>query len=144
MSDLPEILALVQADGNGPHWPADAWAAYMNEAPGEAPKRVLLLARDNEQAACGWIAGTLLGNTAELEFVLVCHSDRGAGLGSALLLRWSAWATNRGAKELFLEVRASNKAALRLYRQSGFIPVGVRREYYRDPLDDALVMQRIV
>ncbi len=145
VSDLPEILALAQRSDDGPHWPTDAWAVYMQEtSSANGHERVLLLARDSEQAGCGWIAGTLLGGTAELEFVLVSSSSRGSGLGSALLREWIAWAIARGAKEALLEVRAANEAAIRLYRRSGFVTVGLRRGYYSDPLDDAILMRRDV
>jgi hypothetical protein len=47
----------------------------------------------------------------------------------------------RGAEEVFLEVRASNSPAIELYRASGFRPVGVRSDYYRNPREDALVLR---
>jgi ribosomal-protein-alanine N-acetyltransferase len=46
----------------------------------------------------------------------------------------------RGSDSITLEVRASNKAALALYRRFGFAPTGVRKDYYKDPTEDALVL----
>jgi ribosomal-protein-alanine N-acetyltransferase len=46
--------------------------------------------------------------------------------------------------QLFLEVRTSNDAARALYASRGFVPVGRRRAYYRDPLEDALVLRLAV
>jgi [ribosomal protein S18]-alanine N-acetyltransferase len=47
----------------------------------------------------------------------------------------------RGAHELFLEVRESNEAAQRVYRERGFVVVGRRKSYYSAPVEDALVMR---
>jgi ribosomal-protein-alanine N-acetyltransferase len=51
-------------------------------------------------------------------------------------------ASNRGLCQISLEVRASNLAAITLYEQSGFVCVGRRRNFYRQPTEDALVMIR--
>ena len=48
----------------------------------------------------------------------------------------------RGATDLFLEVRASNEAAISLYRAFGFNPVGTRKNYYKNPSEDACLMAR--
>jgi [ribosomal protein S18]-alanine N-acetyltransferase len=62
------------------------------------------------------------------------------GVGTRLLLALAREAVARGAKSLTLEVRLSNKHAQELYRRFGFVPVGVRRGYYADTGEDALVM----
>ena len=49
----------------------------------------------------------------------------------------------RGASELFLEVRASNEAAMSLYRAFGFTQCGVRKQYYKHPCEDAYLFSRI-
>ena len=56
-------------------------------------------------------------------------------------------AQNRGAAQVFLEVAATNQAAISLYLQAGFAKVGLRRGYYTHPddaTDDAVVMSRAV
>ena len=50
-------------------------------------------------------------------------------------------AVARGARECYLEVRQSNATAQRIYRAMGFLPVGVRRRYYAEPIEDAVVMR---
>jgi ribosomal-protein-alanine N-acetyltransferase len=61
-------------------------------------------------------------------------------VGSQLLLALSREAIRRGATSLTLEVRLANKAAQTLYRRFGFRPVGVRKNYYAETKEDALVM----
>lgn len=62
------------------------------------------------------------------------------GIGTRLLLVLARAAIERGATALTLEVRLSNKAAQAMYRRFAFTPVGVRKGYYADTGEDALVM----
>jgi len=61
-------------------------------------------------------------------------------VGSRLLLAITKEALRRGATSLTLEVRLHNKGAQNLYRKFGFRPVGVRKNYYAETKEDALVM----
>ncbi|MGH7395746.1 MAG: ribosomal protein S18-alanine N-acetyltransferase, partial [Candidatus Methylomirabilales bacterium] len=61
-------------------------------------------------------------------------------VGSRLLMALTREALRRGATSLTLEVRLQNKAAQNLYRTFGFRPVGVRKNYYAETKEDALVM----
>jgi len=62
------------------------------------------------------------------------------GIGTVLLLDQATAAPAHGVRHLTLEVRASNEAAQALYRRFGFAPVGVRRNYYAEQGEDAIVM----
>ncbi|HVM02904.1 MAG TPA: ribosomal protein S18-alanine N-acetyltransferase [Acidimicrobiales bacterium] len=62
------------------------------------------------------------------------------GIGSRLLLRMARTAAGHGARHLTLEVRVTNAAAQSLYRRFGFAPAGVRKNYYVETNEDALVM----
>lgn len=72
---------------------------------------------------------------------LSVHSDwRRSGIGEELG-RWTlSWARENGISLITLEVRASNEAAKRLYEKLGFKIVAVRHNYYREPHEDALIM----
>ena len=61
-------------------------------------------------------------------------------IGTRLLLVLAREAILRGATSLTLEVRMSNKGAQEMYRRFGFGPVGVRKNYYQETNEDALVM----
>lgn len=78
---------------------------------------------------------------AELGNVAVAPDARGAGVGRRLVRRVLERVRARGATECFLEVRMSNKGAIRLYEHLGFMRVGERRDYYRKPIEAALVMR---
>ena len=67
---------------------------------------------------------------------------RRQGIGSALLDDAADFARQAGLAFLTLEVRRSNLGAQALYRRHGFCPAGVRKNYYRDPVEDAILMTR--
>jgi ribosomal-protein-alanine N-acetyltransferase len=78
---------------------------------------------------------------AELANLAVAPHRRRAGIGRILLESALSDAEAGGARVVYLEVRASNTAALKLYEAHGFLPVGRRSAYYRNPSEDALVLR---
>jgi [ribosomal protein S18]-alanine N-acetyltransferase len=70
--------------------------------------------------------------------------SQGQGLGSGLLTALLDEAVVRGCGEVFLDVRADNDRARRLYERFGFTPIGVRKRYYQPSGVDAIVMVRVV
>ena len=87
----------------------------------------------------GWCCGRLVGPEAELLKISVLHARRRSGIASLLLDRLIQEAVAVGAEVLYLEVRAGNAPALLFYRKHGFKNTGLRKNYYTDPEDDALV-----
>jgi ribosomal-protein-alanine N-acetyltransferase len=77
----------------------------------------------------------------ELESVVVGVSARRSGVGRILCEAVVRWCRERGATEVELEVRAGSVGAMALYKGLGFVAVGERAGYYRDPVEDALLMQ---
>jgi ribosomal-protein-alanine N-acetyltransferase len=67
---------------------------------------------------------------------------RRQGLARRLLAFAMARAARAGARRALLELRAGNREALALYQSLGFSSLGVRRAYYREPAEDALVLAR--
>ena len=94
----------------------------------------------NGPGLLGYIVGSLGGDEAEIINVAVAVSWRGCGLGFALVLEALQYLQARGVRQVTLEVRRSNTAARRLYHRCGFVERGVRRGYYTNPPEDALVL----
>ncbi len=101
----------------------------------------------------GWIcwAGTRLsgyvivrsaGEEAEILNLAVAPEFRRRRVALRLLGRGLETLLERGVHKVFLEVRRSNGAARALYHRLGFALAGVRRGYYRKPLEDAMVLRR--
>jgi ribosomal-protein-alanine N-acetyltransferase len=76
--------------------------------------------------------------------IAVHPSRRGEGIGRALLSECIRRSARAGASLIFLEVRAGNEAAKRLYRSMGFAFRGVRKGYYTDTGEDAVILDREV
>jgi [ribosomal protein S18]-alanine N-acetyltransferase len=100
-----------------------------------------LLVAEAEGAVMGYAVCWSVGDQAELGNLAVAEEARGRGVGRALLEAGMAAMRARGAAEVFLEVRASNLGAQRLYRSHGFEEVGRRARYYTHPAEDALVFR---
>jgi ribosomal-protein-alanine N-acetyltransferase len=90
-------------------------------------------------AVCWTIAGE-----SHLLNIAVHPSRRGEGIGRALLSECLRRAARAGSSLIFLEVRAGNEAAQRLYRSMGFEFRGIRKGYYTDTGEDAVIFDREV
>jgi len=77
---------------------------------------------------------------AHITNVAVASSFRGRGWGRALMLELEALARRKRAVRILLEVRPSNRAAIAMYHSLGFMVSGLRKQYYSDNNEDAIVM----
>jgi [ribosomal protein S18]-alanine N-acetyltransferase len=95
--------------------------------------------------AAGTIAGYVVALDAadegEILNLAVAPTARRHGLGRALVQQTVAVLSARGVEEVYLEVRESNGPARALYAAHGFKEVGRRRQYYRRPVEDAIVLR---
>ena len=91
--------------------------------------------------AVGKVAGSGSNGVAELESVAVSLAARRGGVGRALCEAVVDWCRWQGAMRMELEVRAGSEEAIALYGGLGFVVVGRRRGYYREPAEDALLMK---
>ena len=88
----------------------------------------------------GYAGLMLTGEDGHVTTIAVDPAWHRRRIGTRLLLVLAREAVVRGAKNLTLEVRLSNRGAQELYRGFGFAPVGVRKNYYQETNEDALVM----
>jgi [ribosomal protein S18]-alanine N-acetyltransferase len=135
--DLRAVIELQTASGLTPWPPAD----FEREL--SALDNVMLVAAASGprgREVKGFFAGRLVADEFEIYDVVVAADARRRGVGAALLAAALAAARGRGAASAHLEVRAGNGAAIGLYRRFGFTASGVRKAYYRNPPEDALLM----
>jgi ribosomal-protein-alanine N-acetyltransferase len=88
----------------------------------------------------GYAGIMLAGDDAHVTTIAVDPAHHREKIGTRLLLVLTREALARGARNMTLEVRLSNRGAQDLYRRFGFAPVGVRKNYYQETHEDALVM----
>ena len=97
-----------------------------------------------ENVVAGYIIAFVIGPDAELLNVAVDPAYRRRGLAGQMLDAVLIQLGLNGVRTAFLEVRESNRAARGLYGSRGFQEIGRRRNYYRRPVEDALVMRRML
>lgn len=97
-----------------------------------------------DEAVIGYGVMSVAANECHILNVCIHPQQQGHGLGGQLFRRLLQLGKLHGAKTAFLEVRASNHHALRLYEQLGFLEVGRRKDYYpsKQGREDALVMSQ--
>src|SRR5690242_15649671 len=88
----------------------------------------------------GYSGLMLVGEDAHVTTIAVDPAWHRHQIGSRLLLNIARDARERGARHLTLEVRVSNEPAQKMYRNFGFRPAGIRKGYYVETNEDALVM----
>lgn len=88
----------------------------------------------------GYVFGRIIAPEGEIYRIAVRSERRGRGVGYRLLSYALKTEKGRGLETVFLEVRKRNAPAVALYRAYGFRDMGVRKNYYHNPDDDALLM----
>lgn len=144
LEDLGAVVALERSVAEAPHWSEREYGAMVENAAGEGVRRCLLVAESGGELV-GFAVGRAIGRDevlGELESVAVTARARRAGAGRALCAAVIAWCRGQGADAVELEVRSENAGAMALYENLGFVRVGIRKGYYREPVDDALLMRR--
>ena len=104
--------------------------------------------RTSRAYRAAWLGRTIVGfagqmfidDESHVNNIAVDPSWQGRGLGAVILADLVRTALERGARHLTLEVRVGNEPAIALYQRFGMAPVGVRRNYYPETGDDALIM----
>ncbi len=97
-----------------------------------------------EDEVLAFVIFRIIGDEAELLRIAVAGEHRHKSLGHMLLEHMIGCCLMRYVSNIFLEVRKSNKAAIKLYEKSDFIELGIRKDYYSNPVEDAIIYaQRI-
>ncbi len=136
--DLQRLLVLAESCPGAPRWEPRTWEQVL-ESPKAGGQRIILIAESVNECVGFGVLG-FAADDAEIESLAVNTSWRRQGIARRLCQDLLNWARARGARHALLEVRVSNTAARALYESLGFHEVSVRRGYYREPEEDALVM----
>jgi len=134
--DLDGVRRLEAATPEAPHWTPAVYERFLSE---ETPDKRIFIAADDSRTV-GFAAAHIISDVCELESMAVDSAARRTGLGAALLAALKEWARQNGAIRVELEVRAGNTSAVAFYERAGFSTDGRRRNYYREPDEDAVLM----
>lgn len=139
------LLSALHAQSYVEPWDEEALARLL-ASPGVAA--LIAVARTSAgEAPLGFILVRQAADEAEILTLCVVPRERGIGIGARLLEAALDRAHARGAKTVFLEVGLTNPPALRLYARAGFVEIGRRRGYYRNPAglnEDAITLRRVL
>jgi [ribosomal protein S18]-alanine N-acetyltransferase len=139
-ADVARVVEIAASLPDAPHWPQAAYLTALD--PTRTPRRIALVAFDQQvEQLQGFTVAGVVPPQADLETIAVDAAHQRLGLGRRLFDTLADELQAAGAREVVLEVRASNHAALGFYRSLGFVKTGLRRAYYREPADDAVLMR---
>ena len=136
-ADLDGVIEVERESFTNP-WTRDMYAWELQN---RAVCHVYVV-RTDDCLVAGFCAFWLVFDEIHINNLAIRPRYRGRGIGMALMQRVIEEARALGAPRATLEVRASNTAALRLYERLGFYVAGTRRNYYTNPIEDALILWR--
>jgi ribosomal-protein-alanine N-acetyltransferase len=134
VEDIPAVQLVENASFPVP-WPANAFRHELTQN----KNAHYVVAREGEQIV-GYAGLWLSLDEAHITTFAVLPEHRRRKIGERMLVSLFERAERLGAEWLTLEVRASNLPAQRLYEKYGFRPAGIRRRYYSDNNEDAIIM----
>ncbi|MCR5214281.1 MAG: ribosomal protein S18-alanine N-acetyltransferase [Eubacterium sp.] len=119
----------------------DAWSRKMLEDTFEYDYNHLLMEKRDGKVV-GYIIYSDVQGEAELQRIAVDKSYRRRGIADTLMRDMLSELEESGAERVMLEVRAHNTSAISLYKKYGFKDIFIRKDYYHNPDDDALIFQK--
>lgn len=122
---------------------ADAWTKDGVEETWRQPQTFIVTAEENGETA-GYCIVYYVLDEAEIARIAVAPGRRCAGVGSAVLKKTEELCVKRGVRRLMLDVRAGNETARRFYKRHGFAEDGIRKGFYENPAEDAVLMSRFL
>ena len=139
--DLLEVVEIEETSGLS-RW---GWSAYYAELQGRNNHLMLVARIDSPERTlrskiAGYIVARMGADELHINNVAVRENYRRQGIGRRLLDHIIDEGKRCGATIAYLELRAGNKPALALYQECGFRVTARRKQYYSDPVEDALVM----
>ena len=135
--DLPQVEAIEISLFS------DAWSEQGFEDTLNLPYAISLVAIDETvDAILGYIIMYVSFEEGEISNVAVAKSAQNRGIGSALMQAILEKGLEESVTRFILEVRVSNTPAIALYKKFGFTEIGIRRDFYEKPREDALIMVR--
>jgi len=133
--DIPAILELEAGS-------LSAWNREHLEEELQQPMGFQFVVRNEASGKIeAFLCGRIMADEAEILKLSVAENARKKGIGFQLLDFALNHCSTKGVKNCFLELRAANTGARKLYEKRGFFRVGSRKDYYKDPEEDAILLQ---
>ena len=131
--DLDNLLEIERVSFPSP------WTKTMFLGELANPRTLLRVVKTGDRIV-GYLALVVVLDEVHLTSIAIHPDFRRKGIGKTLLAKTLEQAFRQGGRHLFLEVRESNSSALSFYRNLGLMPAGIRRKYYQDTGENALLL----
>lgn len=135
LEDVPTIAELEKICFSDP-WSENSIASELQN-----PLSCWLVAAENDRVV-GYVGSQTVLDASDMMNIAVAPDYRRMGVAEALIQNLISMLKIRNSRALLLEVRVSNLPAITLYEKIGFVQVGRRRNYYRNPREDALILRK--
>jgi ribosomal-protein-alanine N-acetyltransferase len=134
-NDIKQVMEIESVSFGNFHWKPEAFTAEMENNIGQ-----YFIAEDEHKNLLGYCGFWLIMEEAHITTIAVQPTLRKQGIGEKLLQKMIDAGYEKGVKWFTLEVRAGNIAAQNLYYKYNFKSLGLRRKYYQDNDEDAMIM----
>lgn len=135
LDDLEQVMTIEEANFSVP-WTETGFFTFLLR------EDTLFLVAEEGEKILGYCGVVTVQDEGDITNVAVEKNSQNQGIGKKLLEEMFQRTQKAGVCRLFLEVRAGNAAALHLYEKMGFVQMGVRKNYYEQPVEDGVVMMR--
>ena len=132
--DVAAVAAL-EAENFSRPWSYDAFFQTLSDE-----NYIVLIAKETD-AFLGYCVLLCTGEEADITNVCTAPEARGKGVATEMMTALMEAGKERGVAEFFLEVRESNTPARKLYTKLGFEEIGLRKNYYEEPREHAVLMK---
>jgi len=134
--DLPSVIEIENLSYPNP-WHLSSFLGEIDNKPISHPYVIVFRPLNK---VIGYVIYWHIRNEVQISNIAISPDYRQLGVGEVVLMQILHEVQRKGAEFVFLEVRPSNQAARSLYDKLGFKILGLRKEYYRNPSEDAIVM----
>jgi ribosomal-protein-alanine N-acetyltransferase len=135
-SDLEAVLEIEAESPEAASWSKDSYLTSLAEAGS------LALVMEESGEIIGFLVGRRVGDQADVFNLAVKYKHRRKGHATRLLEAALQEFAGQGAQKVYLDVRQSNTKAIAFYEKHGFAKTGLRKAYYRNPDEPAVIMQK--
>lgn len=138
IANIDQIDRIVQIENSSF---SDPWSRSSFEEAINSDNITVFSVVDEKGNIIGFSCLLMIDYEAEILNIAVDNSSRNQGIGTLLATHMLNICTSNGVEDIFLEVRNSNVSARALYSKMGFTEIGIRKKYYSNPTEDAILMK---
>jgi len=143
-SEEARVAEITRACREAAQWKEEDYTSFLSSVPPVEGAGNSILVAEQEGAVIGFVACRAIAGELEILNLGILPDARRRGAGSALMNAAFAWGRECECGHAFCEVRESNQAARTFYSALHFLVRGRRAQYYRDPIEDALILSRML